>query len=130
MFDGLKLKIAGSALGSLLKSLATSKNTQTTITGLIAGAVLAIPGLDLAKLIAGDPVQIAHVAAGLVVFLIGLLATRKGHDGSTSVLGVIGGVLQASSGQIQDLTVAIVILLLGHVTNKPVTTKANAPPAS
>jgi hypothetical protein len=128
MLDGLKLKLAGAALGSVLKSLATNKNTQTTITGLIAGAILVIPGLNLGQLIAGDPVQIAHLAAGLVVWAISILATHKGHDGTTTVLGVIGAVLQGSSGQIQDLTVAVVIALLGHLTNKPVA-KVEAPPA-
>lgn len=128
MLDGLKLTLAAKALGSLLKSLATNKGTQTSITGLIAGAMLAVPGLDLRKLLEGDTVQIAHIAAGLVVWGIGILATRKGHDGTTSLLGVIGGALQASSGQMQDLTIAIVIAVLGHLTNKPVA-EAAAPPA-
>lgn len=119
MFDGLKQKLAAAALGSVLKSLATSKNTQTTITGLIAGAVLAVPGLDLRQLLSGDPVQLAHVAAGLVVWAISVLATRTGHDGSTTFLGAVAAALQASSGQAGDITTGIVLFLVGYFTNKP-----------
>jgi uncharacterized membrane protein len=126
MLNNLKIRIAASALGSVLKSLATSKNTQTSITGMIAGAVLAVSGLDLRLLLQGDPVQIAHVVAGVLLMVIGILATRKGHDGSTTMLGVIAGVLQASSGQVQDLTVGVIITVLGHLTNKPTMTAAIA----
>lgn len=122
MLDGLKLKLGSAVLGSVLRSLASDKKTQTSITGMIAAVVLAIPGLDLHKLLQGDPVQIAHIAAALIVWAIGILATRPGHDGSTSALGVAAGILQACSGQIADLTIGVVIALLGHLTNKPVLT--------
>ncbi len=119
MLDGLKRKIAAAAIMSLLKSLATNKDTQTSITGLIAAAIITIPGLDVAKTIAGDPMQIAHLVSGLLLAGISLLATRENHDGSTTALGTIAGVLQACSGQVADIAVGVVIALLGYFTNKP-----------
>jgi hypothetical protein len=121
LFDGLKRKLAGGAIQTLLKSLATSKDTQTTITGIIAGAVLAIPGLDWSKVIAGDPVQLAHLAAGLCVAGIGYLATKQNHNGHTSVLGGIAAGLYASSGGVDAFVTAIIIGALGHNTNQPTT---------
>lgn len=119
MLDGLKRKVAATAMGGMLKSLATSKDTQTTIAGVIAGAVLAIPGLDLAKVIAGDPGQIAHLAAGLSVALIGILATKENQDGHTTLLGTVSGALYATSGSIEAITTGVVIALAGYFTNKP-----------
>lgn len=117
MFDALKSKVVANVLAGALRSLATSKDTQASITGIIAGVVLAIPGLDLGKLLAGDPQQIAHLVAGLLVAWLGWLAGKPGHDGTTTVLGVIAGTLQASSGQIHDITAGVVVAVLGHVTN-------------
>jgi hypothetical protein len=119
MLDGLKQKIAAAGLKSVLVSLATNKNTQTTITGMIAGTILAVQGLDLQKLIAGDPAQIGHVAAGLAIMAIGILATRRGQDGHTTTLGVLGGALYSMQGQISDLICGMTIALVGYLTNKP-----------
>ena len=119
MFDALKRKIAGNAIGSLLKSLATNNDTKTTITGIIAGAVLAIPGLDWSKVVAGDPEQIARLAAGLLVALLGYLATKIGHDGHTTLLGAGAGALYAAQGSVASITTGVIIAVLGYFTNKP-----------
>ena len=119
MLDGLKLKIGGSVLGSVLKSLATNKDTQTSITGVLAAAMLAIPGLDLSKLLAGDPLQLAHIGAGLLVALIGWWATKRQHDGDATAAGALAGVLYASTGQISDIATGAIVALLGYYTNKP-----------
>ncbi len=120
MLDSLKLKLAAGVLGAALRSLATDKNTQTNFAGMAAAVVLAVPGFDVHKLITGDILQIAHVAAALVVWAIGVLTTRAGHEGTTSLLGVIAGALQGCSGQVNDVTTGCVIALLGYLTNKPV----------
>ena len=117
--DGIKRKIGASVLGSVLKSLATSKDTQTTITGIIAGAVLAIPGLDLAALVAGDAGQVARVVCGLLVAMIGWMATKHGADGKTTLIGVVGGALYASQGSVEAVVTGVVIAALGYFTNKP-----------
>jgi hypothetical protein len=119
MLDGLKRKIAAGALSSLLKSLATSKDTRSTVTGLIAAAVLAIPGLDLTKLIAGDPAQVAHVGSALLVAMIGWLATKPRADGKTTLLGTAAGSLYAMQGSVEAITTGVIIAVLGHLTNKP-----------
>ena len=124
MFDGLKRKVAAVALVDLLKSLATSKDTQTTIAGMIAGCVLTIPGLDLSRLIAGDPHQIALVLSGVAVWFIGLLATKEHHDGHTTALGVVAGVLQLCIG---NVVTAVTLALCGYLTNKPVSGSSDAP---
>lgn len=120
MLDGLKRKIAATAVTSFLKSLATNKDTQTTIAGAIAGAVLAIPGLDMSKVIAGDPGQIGHLAAGLGVALIGFLATKENCDGHTTMLGTVAAAAYASSGSVEAVITGVVIAGLGYFTNKPV----------
>jgi hypothetical protein len=119
MFDGLKRKVAATAIGSVLRSLAGSKDTQTTIVGVIAAAVLAIPGLDLTALISGDAHQIARVAAGLVVVAIGWLATKENKDGHTTLLGTVAGGLYASQGSVEAVTTGVVLALVGYLTNKP-----------
>ncbi len=118
MLDGLKRKVAAGAITSVLKSLATSKDTHTTITGMIAGAVLAVQGLNIDALIAGDPVQIAHAVAGVLVAGIGLLATKENADGKTTLLGVAAGALYAMQGSVEAITGGVVVAVLGHVTNK------------
>jgi hypothetical protein len=118
MLDGLKRKIAATVLGSVLKSLASSPDTRTSITGVIAAVVLAVPGLDLPKLIAGDPMQIARVLAGLAVALIGYLATKPQADGKATLSGAIGGALYAAQGSVDAIVTGVVIALLGFLTNK------------
>jgi hypothetical protein len=125
MLDGLKRKVAATAVGALLKSLATSNDTKTTIVGIVAGALLAVPGLKMDALVTGDPVAIAHVVAGLLLAVIGYLATKPGNNGSTSLVGVMAGTLQASSGSVEAITTGLVIAALGYFTNKPV----SVPPA-
>ncbi len=120
MLETLKLKLACSAVNSALRSLATNKDTQSTIAGILAGAVISVPGFDLSKLIAGDSVQIAHLVAGLLMALIGLWATKARRDGQTTSAGALAGVLYSLSGQINDVIVGVVIALLGFYTNKPV----------
>ncbi len=117
MFTKLKLTLAATAIMSLLKTLQTDKGTQTTVAGMLAGAVLAIRGLDVAKLLAGDPQQIALVASGLAVSLVGFLATKENHDGHTTLLGAIAAASQAFVG---NFTAAIAMALCGYFTNKTV----------
>ena len=119
MFDSLKLKFAGTALGSLLKTLATDPKTKTTAAGLLAGAILVVPRLDLTALISGDPNQVANVLAGLLVAGIGALAGRRKQDGNTTMMGVIAGALQAHAGDITGLVTGVTLAFLGYVTNKP-----------
>jgi hypothetical protein len=119
MLDGLKRRLAATALSSLLKSLAISQDTRTTMTGLVAAAVLAVPGLDLPKLVAGDAVQIARVVSGLLVAWIGYLATKRGADGKTTLLGAAAGSLYAVQGSFEAVVTGVVIGVLGHLTNKP-----------
>jgi len=107
----------------MLRSLATSKDTQTSITGIIAAAVLAYKGLDMQALIAGDPVQIAHVASCVLVAIIGVLATKENADGKTTVLGAIAGALYAAQGAVGNVTTGVVIAVLGHLTNKAAAAK-------
>jgi hypothetical protein len=121
MFGKLKLKLAAAAIMSLLKSLAADKNAQTTVTGMLAGAILAIHGLDMAQLLAGDPQQIALVVSGLAVALVGFLATKENHDGHTTLLGVVAAASQAFIG---NFTAAITVALCGYFTNKTVVTAA------
>lgn len=121
MLDGLKRSLAGAAIASVLKSLATNTDTKTTITGILAAAMLAIPGLDWSKVVAGDPVQIAHLGAGLLVALLGYLATKPGHDGHTTFAGVAAGSLYAAQGSIEAITTGLIVAVLGYFTNKPVT---------
>jgi hypothetical protein len=118
MLDGLKRKIAAKAIGSLLSSLAKDKDTQTTITGLIAAAVIALQ-LDLEKLIAGDPYQIARLVAGLLVAVIGYFATKAKKDGMTTGAGGLAGVLYGCTGQIHDIVMGVMIWLVGYFTDKP-----------
>ncbi len=117
MLDGLKRKVAAGAITSVLKSLATNKDTQTTITGMIAGAVLAVQGLNMEALIAGDPVQIAHVVACVLVAGIGLLATKENAEGKTTLLGIIAGALYSMQGSVEAISAGTVIAVLGHLTN-------------
>jgi hypothetical protein len=130
VLDGLKRKFAATALTSLLKSLATDKNTQTTITGLIAGAVLAVPGLDVGKLISGDGSQIAHLVAGLLVAALGFLATKENRDGHTTLIGTVAGSAYAMQGSVESITTGVVLALVGYLTNKPTagTTGSDANP--
>lgn len=121
MFDGLKRKMAASAGKSLLRSLATDKNTQTTITGLLAAVILAVPGLDLEQVIAGDPAQIARLIAAALVAVIGFLATKYKADGKTSLIGVVAGTLYASAGTLEAAITGTLIAAIGYFTNKPVT---------
>lgn len=118
MLDGLKRKLAATAITSFLKSLATDKDTQTSITGIIAGAVLAIPGLDWSKIIAGDPGQIAHLASGLLLALIGVFATKENADDKTTLLGAFSGALYATQGSVEAVVTGVVIAVLGYFTNK------------
>ncbi len=117
MLDGFKRKIAAVVIGSTLKSLATSKDTRTTITGLIAAAVLA-SGVDIGKVLEGDPIQIARAVSAVLLAVIGILATRENADGKTSLLGVISGALYAAAGSIEAITTGVVIALVGYFTNK------------
>ena len=119
MFDAMKQKFAALAIGSTLKTLATSKDTRTTITGIIAGAALAIPGLDWELLLAGDPVQIAKLVSGLLVALVGILATKRNADGRTTAVGAAAGALYAVQGTLEAVVTGLVVAVLGHLTNKP-----------
>jgi ABC-type uncharacterized transport system permease subunit len=117
MLDGLKRKVAGGVLASVLKSLATNADTRTSVTGILAGAVLAVHGLNLSALIAGDPQQIALVASSLVVAVLGFVATKESHDGHATLLGVVAAALQVYAG---DVTSAVALAVCGYFTNKPV----------
>jgi hypothetical protein len=117
MLDALKLRVAAAVVKDLVRSLATDKNTQTTVVGAIAGVLLAIKDLDWAKLLAGDPQQIAMVASGIAVWGIGYLATKENHDGHTTLLGVLAAAAQAYVG---NFTAAATIGLCGYFTNKAV----------
>jgi hypothetical protein len=119
MLDGIKRRLGGAALLSLLKSLASSADTRTTVTGILAGAVVALPGLELDKLLAGDPQQIARVVAGLLVAGIGYLATKPRADGKTTAVGAVAGALYACQGSVEAIVTGVVIAVLGHLTNKP-----------
>lgn len=127
MLDAFKRKLAAGALTSLLKSLATNKDTQTSVTGMIAAAVLAVPGLDMTKLVAGDPSQIAHLAAALLVALIGYFATKANADGKTTLIGAVAGSLYAASGSVGSIATGAVIAALGYFTNKPVGAPLTSP---
>jgi hypothetical protein len=120
MFDGLKRKLAAEGIVSVLKSLAGSNDTKTTITGIVAGAVVAIPGLDWSQVLAGDPMSIARLLSGFVIAQVGYLATKPGHDGHTTALGTVAGALYAVQGSLQSVITAVVIALVGYLTNKPV----------
>jgi hypothetical protein len=122
MLDGLKRSIAARFLTSLLTSLATNKDTQTTVAGLLAGAVLGIKDLNLSALIAGDPHQVATLVSGLALWGIGYLCTKANRDGQTTLLGVLAAAAQASIG---NFTAALTLGLTGYLTNK----KAVAAPA-
>lgn len=124
MLDGLKRKVAASGIMSVLKSLATNNDTKTTITGVIAGTIIAIPGLDMGKILSGDPVAIAHLVAGFLVGLICHWATRPGRDLHTTLAGAVAGSLNMMSGEVSDIVTGIVIAVLGYLTNKPVTAVA------
>ena len=119
MLDGIKRKLAAISLMSVLKSLATSNDTKTTVVGLLAGAVLLIPGLDMAQLLAGDPGQIAHVGASLLVAVLGFLATKERHDGHTTLVGTAAGALYAMQGTVETIVTGLIIAILGYFTNKP-----------
>src|SRR3990167_4890902 len=101
MFDAMKRKIAALVLVSTLKSLAPSKDTRTTITGIIAGAALALLGLDWEALLAGDPAQIAKVISGLLIAWVGVLATKRHADGQTTAVGAAAGALYAVQGSLE-----------------------------
>jgi hypothetical protein len=116
MLDGLKRKIAGSVVNGLLASLANSPDTRSTVAGLVSAVVLNLH-LDTAKLISGDPHQIATLVSGMCVAGIGFLATKENKDGHTTLLGVIAAAAQATVG---DFTSALTIGLCGYFTNKPV----------
>lgn len=118
MLDGVKRRVAGVAMGAMLKSLASDKDTRTTITGLIAGAIVAIPGLDWSKVIVGDPAQIAKLVSGLLIALIGFWATKANRDGATTAAGAAAGALYAASGTVESLVTGVIIAALGHLTNK------------
>jgi hypothetical protein len=96
-----------------------NNNLKTTLAGMLASIGLCVTNLDLSKLLAGDPLQIAHATAALLVWAIGILATHARRDGHTTLLGVIAGALQACSGQASDITIAIVMAATGYLTNKP-----------
>ncbi|HWQ55677.1 MAG TPA: hypothetical protein VN442_18465 [Bryobacteraceae bacterium] len=119
MLDGLKRKMAAVGVMGMLRSLASDKNTQTTITGVIAGAIVALPGLDMAKVIAGDPGQIAHLVAGVAIAALGFLATKENMDGHATLLGTVAGALYAMQGTLETLMTGVVIAALGYFTNKP-----------
>jgi len=119
MLDGLKRKLAAMAISTTLKSLATSKDTRTTITGIVAAIVLAVPGLDFQKLLAGDVDQIAHLTAALLVAALGYLSTKPDADGKTTLLGAVAGALYAMAGSVEAIVTGTVIAALGHLTNKP-----------
>jgi hypothetical protein len=119
VLDKLKRTIAAKAIMSLLESLAASKDTQTTITGILAGAVLAIPGLDMGKIVAGDPGQISHLVAGLLVAGLGFLTTKENHDGHTTLIGTVAGSAYAMQGNVESITTGVVLALLGYLANKP-----------
>lgn len=119
MLDGLKRTVGATAIKSLLNSLAHSKDTQTTIVGVLAGAVLVIPGLDFSKLLAGDIEQICRLAAGLIVCVIGYYATKPGKDGATSLLGVLAAALHLTPGNVQSFVTSFLIAAVGYFVNKP-----------
>jgi hypothetical protein len=122
VLDGIKRKLAGAALWSLLKSLATSKDTQTTLAGLLAGAVLAIANLNREQLLAGDPHQIAILLSGLALWALGIVATKERRDGHATFLGTLAGSLHAwaAGGNLESLLTGVAIALAGYLTNKPV----------
>lgn len=127
MFDALKRKVAAGALSAVLKSLATSKDTRTSVTGLLAATILAIHGLSLADLIAGDPHQIALLTSSLAVAALGFIATKANKDGHATLLGVVAAACQAYVG---DFTSAIALAVCGYLTNKPVAASGVAGNAS
>lgn len=120
MFGTLKRKIVASFLWSFLKSLATDKNTQTTVAGWLAGTVIAIKGINPDQLLAGDPAQLGVLLSSIAVAAMGQLATKENRNGHTTVVGVIAGVTQLYIG---DFTNALVIALCGYFTNQPTTAK-------
>ncbi len=126
MFDGLKRKVAAGAITSVLRSLATSKDTQTTITGIVAAAVLATKGLNVERLVAGDAFQIARAISCVLVALIGVLATKESADGKTTLLGAVAGSLYAAQGDVDTVTTGVIIAVLGHFTNKVVPARGPA----
>ncbi len=119
MLGKLKRRIAAAALGSLLKSLARDKPTSTTISGIIAGAILAVPGLDLTALIEGEPSQVARVVAGVLVATLGYLAGKETAGGRKTLVGVIAGAAYSVQGSLEALTTGVVIALLGYFTGQP-----------
>jgi|GEM_PF-4702810 len=111
----LKRKIAAVAIGSLLKSVASEERTKKTVAGVLAAAVLAIPALDLQKLIEGDPVQIALVVSGVLIAGIGILAQR----GKGTLGGAVAGSLYAVQGSVEAIITAVVIAILGWFADRP-----------
>lgn len=101
-----------------LKLLVSNKDRQTTFIGVLAAAVLAVPGLDLSKLFAGDWVQLAHLTAALLVAAIGWYAIKAKSDGKTTFLGTLAGGLYACSGTVEAVVTGGMVALAGYLTNK------------
>lgn len=125
MLDKLKFKIAGGLAMTFLRSLATSKDTQSTLIGILAAAVVAVPTFNLSALLAGDLGQLTSVGSALAIALIGWLATKPGHDGSTTLLGAVAGGLHVLPTQtVESVSSAVILAMVGYVTNKPTATTA------
>jgi putative Mn2+ efflux pump MntP len=120
MFNGVKRKLASVAIGSVLKSLATDNRTKTTITGVIAGTIVAL-GADLDKVIAGDPQEIARIGAGLALMFLGRIATKENADGKATLVGTIAATAYAYSTALTDIVGAVIIAVMGYFTNKSAT---------
>lgn len=120
MIGFLKRKIAAAALKSFVRSLARSKDRQTSAVSALAAIILEIRGLDWDKLISGDPYQIAHLVACAAIWYIGRLATKPQADGKATFAGVVGGALYAVAGSVEAITTAVTIALVGYLSGKPV----------
>lgn len=115
MFDGIKRNIAGGVVRNFISSLATSKDTQTTIVGAIAAVIISINGLDWSKLLSGDANQIALVISALAVWGVGVMTTKENSDGHTTILGIIAASAQAYIG---NFSTALTVGLCGYFSNK------------
>jgi len=101
----------------LLRGLAGSEDTRTTLAGLVAAAVIA-SSVDLDRLLAGDAVSIAHAISAILVAVLGYFATRKNADGTTTSLGAAAGALYAVAGDVSSLITGMVLFITGYFTNK------------
>ncbi len=111
-------KIAASAVMTALRAAATDNNLKSTAVGVIAAAVVALPGLNVEALLRGDVVQIAHVISALLIAWIGVLATKARADGKTSAIGAAAGALYAVQGSVEAVVTGMVIASAGYFTNK------------